>query len=705
MKKTISFMLCAAIALSASAPAFAADSDKMKTALASVKTRIDVPEELSVFRSGVMNEKDENTGYSFRWNNEEETETIYVNADSEGRISYYSYSQNETEHEGLADITKDEARGLADEMISKAAPELFADKNDCLVFKSGRGFANVGYSYFDFTYVRMHDGAQVHNNSASVSVRACADAAYVSSMSISWDYDTDFSQEKATLENPQDRYIEMFPAELLYARRNGDHAEPIVLKDGTKLSDEVMLQYSFKNSPGYISAVTGEELAPDSEDYRKQTSGGSAGGNAAMAEMAADSGVSFTEEELAELDRVENLISEERAEQIVRSVSALKLSDGMTRSYVSIFRRMPWYFRDDNNTDNENFLMRIGFENEESGRSVYAQLDAETGEILSISNYGYYNEPEDSSGNADAAVKQLISEVCAEKAAECEQAVENDGEYYFSGSARRLVNGVPYRNNYISYSYDKRHSRISSYDLEWDEYTEHFTDPKEAIGLEEAAKRIFEAAPLELIYIKNGGVFRLCYTISKSSDYTDIDAVTGEPLKRDTAEESARINYSDISGHWAESAIRRLAEVGMCEAADAFRPDEEMTQLEMLRFFAGAFFGSAYKDFTEDALYSMLERRGLVKEGEKNPESAVVREDAFVYMIRFMGYERVAKLSGIFSCDYADTDSISPDKMGYAAILTGFGAITGDVNSIRAKDNIKRAEAVMMVYRYLTCKI
>lgn len=701
MKKTISFLLCIAMTVSAFVPAFAADSDKMKTALASVKARIDVPEELSVFRSSVMNEKDEESGYSFRWSDEEETKSIYVNADSKGRISYYSQSRDENDREGLADMTKDEAQKLADAALLKAAPELFENQSDRLVFSSGSGSAYGGYSWFNFTYVRKHDGAEVLNNSAAVSVRAYADAAYVSNMSIEWDYDTVFEKEEPTLENPDGKYIEAFPIELLYARQYSNRVEPIMLKNGTKLDAGVVMQYSFKDNAGYISAVTGEELTPYSGDSRKyaNTSGGSGG---LKQEAAADMGVIFTEEELAELDRVENLISAERAEEIIRAVSTLKLGNGMERSYANAFRRAPWYFRNDNNVDNEKFLMRLGLEDKEGNRSVYAQLDAETGEILSISNYGYYNEKEDKSGDAKAIAEKFISEVCAEKAAECEEAAEDDNDNYLNVSMRRLVNGVPYRDNYIRYTYDKKYSRISSYNLEWDEYTEYFTKPDEAIGLEAAAEKILEAAPLKLIYINSDGKFRLCYTISKSAYYTDIDAVTGEPLRRDTDEETAQINYSDINGHWAEAAIRRLAEVGMCEAADTFRPDDEMTQIEMLRLFAGAFFGGSYQNEDEERLYSRLERGGYVKEGEKNPQAAVSREDAFVYMVRFMGYERVAKLNGIFSCNYSDAAQISADKLGYAAILTGFGVVSGDVNSIRAKDNTTRAEAAMMVYKYLT---
>ena len=98
----------------------------------------------------------------------------------------------------------------------------------------------------------------------------------------------------------------------------------------------------------------------------------------------------------------------------------------------------------------------------------------------------------------------------------------------------------------------------------------------------------------------------------------------------------------------------------------------------------------------------MLIRNNYISESEKNPSAPVLREDAFVFMIRFMGYERVAKLSGIFNCPFSDANEISPEKLGYAAILSGFGVISGDASQVRANDNITRAETAMMLYKYLT---
>ena len=79
----------------------------------------------------------------------------------------------------------------------------------------------------------------------------------------------------------------------------------------------------------------------------------------------------------------------------------------------------------------------------------------------------------------------------------------------------------------------------------------------------------------------------------------------------------------------------------------------------------------------------------------------VTREDAFVYMVKLDGLDKVARLNGIFKVEYEDENLISYDKIGYPAILTGMGIICGNGGKLRPQDFITRAEAVSMVYNYM----
>lgn len=707
VKGLISVLLGAVMTVSLLVPAYAADSDKLQTALAGVKGRIDIPAELSVFRSGV-NTYDNKTKYSFTWTNEEESERIRITADEQGRVeSYYYYEDSEDDAvPALADITRDGARELADEFLQKAAPELFSNVNDSLVFDLASGSPSGGRTWYSFSYERKHGDAKVSENNASVSIEAYGDKAYVSNMHINWDYDTQFADSMPALENPPAAYFAAFPLELAYQRRYSN--KPIVLSTGIKVNQDVIMQYSFKDGAGYISAETGEVLEPDgNNDYRVTgSSGGGSSKNYAIQEAAADM-VSFTSEELAEIERVEGIISDAEAEKILRTVTELKLTNDMKLTSVNIIRQRPWYYSSDNDVDKEKFCINIelcSMDGEKIRRNAYASIDAETGEIKSISNYGWYEEDKDSTGDAQKEIPTFLQSVVPEKLAQLEEVEKVDGKLPLNARMRRIINSIPYNGNYISYSYNEEYSRISGYSLVWDDYTDYFANPADAIGTEAAQAKVLEYAPLEYVYIKNGGVFRLCHTISQEEYYTVIDALTGKQLNVNREAEQAAINYSDIDGHWAAEAIKRLADAGLCEAVDKFRPDDKMTQKELLTLLANAFNGGSYGDWGEDEFYDMLVRRGCVEKDDKRPQEQVLREDAFVYMIRFMGYDRVAKLTGIYSCDYTDAAELSPEKTGYAAILTGFGVVSGDALALRAKDNVTRAEAAMMVYKYLTYK-
>lgn len=710
MKRTISLLMSAVMLLGMMIPVSAADSDKVKASLAGVKTRIDVPQELSVFRSS-SNEYDNKIAYNFSWTDEEENKRIYVTADEEGRIGSYYYSEDTDfdDYPTLTDVTRDDAAKMAEAFLQKAAPELFANERDKLVQTGAYGSASNGRARYSFNYEREKNDTAVYGNQAYISITAYGDKAYVSDMTINWSYDAQFAAHTVALENPDAAYFDAFEIELSYARRYSGAVK--TLSDGTKISDNVVMQYAFKDTAGYISAENGEVLEVES-DEDGSVSGGSGGGmkqTSAVNEAAADM-VSFTDEELAELERVEGLMTEAQAEQIIRSIKELKLSDNMKLKSISYRRQTPWYLKENNDVNKEKFLVNIRLSEEIDGktkRNMSAVIDAESGELYNISNYSWYDDEstKDSTGNPETEIAQFLNQAAPEKLSQFEE-IEKDesGKTPLSGRMRRIVNGIPYSGNYITYAYDEDYSRISSYNLTWDDYTDYFADPAKAIGKENAQEKMLEYVPLRLIYIPNGGEYKLCYTLSQSAYYTVLDALTGEQLNVNVEKEQQEIKYSDIAGHWSQQAVLRLAESGLTEAADTFRPDDKMTQKELLTMFASALMGGSYWSYDEESFYEMLERRGYFRLEEKNAGANVKREDAFVYMIRMMGYERVAKLDGIYSCGYTDIAELSADKVGYAAILTGFGVVSGDASALRAKDDITRAEAAMMIYKYLTYK-
>ena len=145
-----------------------------------------------------------------------------------------------------------------------------------------------------------------------------------------------------------------------------------------------------------------------------------------------------------------------------------------------------------------------------------------------------------------------------------------------------------------------------------------------------------------------------------------------------------------------------LAQAGISLYTENFEPEKEITQLEMLRLFGGVMKYTSYLTMDVEDIYRLLKGEGIVKENERAENSSVLREDAFVYMVRFLGFERIAKAEEIFTTQFADQSMISSGKLGYASILSGLKVINGNGGLVKPKDNLTRAEAFVMVYNLLT---
>lgn len=688
MKKLTALITAAVLTVWAVIPVAAAD-DGMATALAEVKSRIEIPTDYTVFRSGVNGYGGKI--YNFSWSDADGEERLSADTDYTGRLKSYSLIKDipSEDYPSLPDVTKENAQRIADDFLKKSMSELVANDRDKLVQNASSVSLSGGKAWYGFSYNRIRNGAEVLDNNAYINIIAYDDTAYVSNVSVNWNYDAEFADETAELSNPEKAWFEKFPTEMRYERIYGGAGE----------TDTVKLVYGFANGTGYISAANGEVLEADKYDDNGEYIAASGGSNLKN-ELAEDADAGFTDEETAELEKMETLISAEEAERILRSVPSIGITEKMTASNVRIYRTRPWYAADDNSTESENFVICISLRDENTGESVTMTADAETGEIKNIFRYG---GEESRTNDGENAVDEFIKAVAPEKTAECETAKITEDDNGIRVNMRRLVNGVPYNDNGISCYYSKKYSRISEYTLQWDNYTD-FPAPKGAMSVADAETKITELVGLEKVYIPVEGKYRRCYTLSESEQYAEIDAITGERVNKAYNGESERISYSDISGHWAEKAIKCLAEFGIGDREPTFRPNDKMTQKELLTYLASALLGRSYWDSGEDYFYDTMERRGYLKDGEKNPSATVIREDAFVYMIRMMGYERVAKLDGVYACKYGDFAELSKDKTGYAAILTGFGAVSGDGNNLRPKSEITRAECAMMVYKYLSNK-
>lgn len=651
-------------------------SASMQEVLVKVKEKIAVPEEFSKFIPQAMENPEKGTTlYRFSWEKEEGGSYIEVTSDEKGRISnYYAYDSSRKNTKKLTDYTPMDIANYAGDFLKKIVPETFSADDELVYNEELLYVNNLNYS---LTFSRMYNGIEVNNNYANIRIQIFDDEIFVRSMSLTYDYDAQFSTEQNTIEDYNSAYNDVFPVELIYTDEYNNDLK----------NKKTALIYRRKNGEdGYILASDGKkavEDAPESELYR----------NESMKEMASDSMAmgGLTKEEIAGLETVEGLISRDDVRKILKKLPYTKLTDTMKCESFDI------YVTEDVHT------VSVSYSSKDGKRFISATLDGMSGDIRSIYNSAKFNndikltESRKKSGYTsidkflEFAVPDTI-ELLNPNPFERENADRLTRRY------DRQVNGIRYVSDGIDITYDVSDGIVTNFNVDFEDDRE-FRNPEGIVSLEDGTKSLFKTAPLKKIYIKSDGKYRLCYTPDKYS--VMIDAFTGDEYIPYGQSKTTNYSYTDIDNHWAKDKINKLSEAQIGFDGEEFRPDEEISLYDLLRLFSAGIKGRYYLDYSEEDLYRLLENDGVITKEDKEKQSSVIREKAFVYMIRLDGIEKVAKLSDIFTVSYEDAELISDGMIGYPAILTGMGIICGNGGKLRPGDNITRAEAAVMVYNYM----
>lgn len=702
MKKIFAAILALSL-LPVSAVFAETDTAAMETALLTVKSRVEIPADLTEFESRTFS--GDRMSYTFCWQNEDRTRQLEVLSDGSGNISdvnmydaswYASY--DDTPH--LFPFTGDAARQMAEAYLTKLVPAAFADEHDRLVYDKTQSRGNINQSTYNVGFVRTKNGIPVPSSSAQVRIRILEDGAQIASCSVQWDYDAEFADAENLLADSQGAFQAKFPLELSYQK--------IYAKDG---KTSILLEYTLPNAgTAYIDAKTGEILTEDAyaSIYGSASGGGS---NADMKEMATAEDAGLSRAELQELENVAGLLSPDALADKLRAMPELKLSSDMTNL---------GYYR---SKQDEDYFCQITLDNTQNAekdtidRYTSAQFNAKTGEILSIYNRNGAIMPLEK--NADGTIKKLTTEEVnayrakadaflekyfPEKTAQVEKTTKQDNIEYTQNSTigvsySRLIQGIPYPDNYIQASWSANSDWLSRFSSEWDSDISGAPDKAQAITPDAAYQIIFDRNPLEKRYISSGGTYKVVYALGGTQ--TTVNAITGKLIDYSGRELSAEDSetYTDITDHWAGNMIRALAEYDIRLPGETFQPDARILQADYLMLLCDTF-GSYYQDI--EHLYERLINKGILTEAEKAPQSTVKKEDAIQYLLRMMGIQKVAELQGIFICDFPDASQISPEKVGYCAIAKGFGFVAGDGGNLYPQKELSRAEAVTLLYQFLT---
>ena len=88
--------------------------------------------------------------------------------------------------------------------------------------------------------------------------------------------------------------------------------------------------------------------------------------------------------------------------------------------------------------------------------------------------------------------------------------------------------------------------------------------------------------------------------------------------------------------------------------------------------------------------------------GGSGDDAVLTRSQAVKLLLDSLGYGRVARIPGIFRCDFADAGSIPAADMGYAALAQGLGVVSGDSEgNYAAARPATRCEGAVMLWQYM----
>ncbi|MGE4354000.1 MAG: S-layer homology domain-containing protein [Oscillospiraceae bacterium] len=699
MKKLISIALAVALLVPFGATASAAAStldERLEAITLSVKDTLGIGDDYTDFESS-LNESDGQKVWTLDWHDDDEE--TYVEANENGKIIHYYWNYSGGDDDSYGNIHKfpaysmDEAASIADEFLKKVLDTdiEWAELDSNFRYYSSR------YNFSGYLTLNGLD--------TSVPIRLAVDG---STGKVTSYYRDDEGQDYSAASDPSAAIAAADASGTLYDTVNMTLAYATRDDDGT-----AYLQYTPDSGDTYVvDAITGElvdltELESGyGETYNEYKSGGMRG-----AEASDSTSSVLTDIEREAVEGMEGVLDSAELEAAARAVSELGITDDFELDSI--------YYSsctdDEGNTQIEASL-EFGPANDDAAANELKDLvmDAETGKIISVDVWGdYCTESEDGTytytrDEAEATARSFAGKMVPDMLAECvlldSTGDSGTSEQYFTFS--RAVNGIIFPENDISVAVDADTGYVDSYDTTWTDDDIRFVSDTGAISGDDAADAYTAAVGTELRYVQvpadvqSSGML-LAYAFSDSSVW-GVDATSGKILQ-DEEDSDEALEYGDLSGHWAESMIEKLAEYGVGFSGGSFQPEAQLTQKDALILITGAA-GYDYSDGTDiEGLYDTAYYLDILDESEYDPDGLVTRADLAKYIVNALGYGEVAEITGIFTVDFADAGDIPSDLYGYVAIARGLGIIGGvPGGSFLPNDTAVRAQAAAMLYHYMS---
>ncbi len=686
----------------------------LENAIKIAKTKFTIPKDYK-FSSSINTENKKNI-FNLHWVSADTlaSGSINVGIDENGMIiGYNKYSQSDyIQTKKLPKFSRQEARTKADAYIKEIDPTLPGK----IRYEENAQSSVMDTNYY-LSYYRVVNGIPFYNDRVTVNINRETGA--LQDFSRQWTDNLTFPAAAGTLslKKAQEAYGKNLGLKLIYKFSNTDDV----------LKTFAVYTPVYDNGIYGVNALTGE-LQRTSNNYYYAYDEGAMLTSASKNARAASAEVQLSPDELKAVQNASKLMSQDEAEKIARSSKFLSLTAES---------KLQGYYLNTNWPSKEDYVWSLQFNKPAGDKNKYDEytsvaINAKSGEITSFSRgVNTADSTTKTKGDitaAKAAVNAFLQEnypqyfrqVQYDKLAS-ESNLGDNSDSVFNFIYSRIVNGIAFPDNGLNVTYDNISGTITNFSLNW--FNIAFPSADKAIGTATALEKLFGSVSLDLNYkteysnnpavIKIGSTAAdpkvvLVYTLSPNKPLL-LDANTGNLLNTDGSgyKEAAGVNYTDIKGNAAEKQIMVLADNGVFLEGTKFSPNAAITQKDFLTLLSKTlnYYGPVIKATSPvkdiDELYAFLQREGIVKAGEKLPDSAVTREDGVKFLIRALKYDKVADIKGIFNVGFKDKASISPNLAGYVAIAAGLGIVDTKSAYLKPKTKLTRGDSAILIYNYL----
>lgn len=656
------------------------DSSAMEKLIVEVKSRIDIPEELTEFEfskegSGAV------TYYTFRWSTpddaaESKNLSVSISGDTIINYDYSEYSIDNRRVPSFGKLSSADIEKKALGYIAKLDPHF----GDSVKLGDFRGYVRGDNVTIGFT--RTENGADVFGNGGSVTVDK--NTGDLVSFSASWWDNAELADisKAVDAEKMQSAYKADANAELLYAIRYDSDAKKFV----------PTLIYSVSNDKYYdLNSAAGSSYYADYLKAQKENrlidegyyEGGLYAMETADSAAAGDMGkMSLSPAELKAVSEEKGVISKEKAESIARDNKYLPLDSTLTLKNAELYKN-------DASSAKQGYEWSLRFTSaDEKNRStnVWVNIDAETGSITSVSSWSDSNKEASDSSAAKSAAVNAAKDLLGAKAAEYkldDPEINEDavGNFTFS----RYVNGVKVAddNAYITVNAD---GKVTHYSCDY--HNVEFPSA-EAVSKDKAFASVFASDDFDCGYrgFRTMDGKTHTYPVFSMTDTYYVNAKTGEKCSYDgSAYVDEKTGYSDISGHWCEKYAEKLLEYGISLESDdgKLNPGTAVT--------VGKFsdlLGSVYGYYNA----------GRVSESERSKPLTYL--EACRMYVKAAGGEQFADAKGIYRSPFKDVSDDS-ENVGYFALAYSAGFASADKNgNINPDSYVSNAMILYMIYNSL----